>query len=49
MKYFYLLLSLFSVSAIAQKAPSYGIIDFNFITDHVEDTYNNDTWLKAGM
>ena len=46
MKYFYLLISLFSVSVIAQKAPSYGITDFNFITEHIEDTYNNDTWLN---
>ncbi|WP_300673217.1 T9SS type A sorting domain-containing protein [Soonwooa sp.] len=45
MKYLYLLLSLFSVSVMAQKAPTYGVTDFNFITLYEEDTYNSDTWL----
>lgn len=45
MKYLYLVLSLLSISTFAQKAPTYGVTDFNFITEHLEDTYNNDTWL----
>lgn len=46
MKYLYLFITLFFIPIKAQKSPTIGVTDFNFITEHEENTYNNDTWIN---